>query len=519
MFNIWSGSSSTSTPKRTSTLKPPPLAPKLTTGTSPDYPPQVTHDAQWEHVKHGSPSSPDVDDDDTTFESLQYSQVDGRDQPRGAPSLAPPQPAVSKWQEEKDRMRQQLEVALLAQRKAESDRDVWERKVIELRSSIRSEREKDGSSTRSRRERERDKEKDAGAAAVAVADALKEENAKLKSMLLQQTQQLDASREETKKECSQLRSEMARLKRELDAARGVHKQEVESLKVTLQEHARQVERLTVDRDRVRKEKESIKGDLSKEIDQLRLTHAKETEQFKVAFEEVNRGQTQAQSELRKTRKSLDSYALKLDESVRENDSLRRELYNMKESSRVVAELKQRLDIQNKELRTAREESSALKKEFNQLATLLEDRTSELKGAQSFLTTADAFSGVEVTNTLHRLNAEVLQSTAFMAESMVEMFFHETTSQVSKTDEQLAACKRASAAIGGAIVHFLGAKKHGEDPILIQIAFQAYLTYRLRWIASAWIIGGDENYNQFIDAIYQSVHEKGERSLPQKNTTG
>ena len=57
---------------------------------------------------------------------------------------------------------------------------------------------------------------------------------------------------------------------------------------------------------------------------------------------------------------------------------------------MAAELKKRPSIQNKELHIAREESSALKKEFNQLATLLEDRTSGLKGTQSFLTTADAF---------------------------------------------------------------------------------------------------------------------------------
>lgn len=504
MFGLPLWNNGASTPKRSSTLKPAPLPPKLTTTTSSDYPPQVTQDAQWEHIKSGSPSSPDVDDE-ATPESLGYSQVDSRDHP-------PPLPLPSlQWNEEREQLRQQLDAALDAQRKAESDRDRWERKVIELRSRER-EREQDGSSARSRRERERDKEKEPGAAAIVVTDALKEENEKLKTMLQQQTKQLDAAREEMKQEHSQLQSEAEKLKGEVDAARGAHKEEAETLKMTLQEHVQRIEYLTVDRDRLRKDRESVRGNLSAQIDQLRLMHAKETEEFKTTLEEVNRDRMQAHSELRKVRKSLDGYAPKLDEALREIDRLRRELFNTKESSRMAAELKQRLGIQSKELYDAREESSTLKKEFNQLVTLLEDRTSELKGAQSFLTTADAFSGVEVTSTLQRLNAEVLQSTAFMAESMVELFFHETTPQVSKTDEQLAACKRASAAIGGVVVHFLGTKKHGDDPILIQIAFQAYLTYRLRWIACAWIIGGDENHNEFIDAIYQSVHEKGEWSL-------
>ena len=511
-LSLWS-----SAPKRNSTPKPPPLTPKLTTTTSPESPPHAAYDTQWEHVKPGPPSSPDVDDE-ATLERLGYSQVYGGDHPRGTLSPPPPPPptlplpsppsSVPQVQEESDRLRQQLETSLAAQRKAEGERERWERKTIDMRSSILTER-KDGSSARNRREREREKDREPSAITVAAIDVLKEENEKLKAMLQQRTQQLE---EEMKQERSQLKSEAEKLKGELYAAHEAQKVDVETLKMSLQEHVQRIEHLSVDRERVRRDRESIRGNLNAEIERLKLTHAKENEQAKMALEEVNQDRTQAHSELRKVRKSLDAYAPKLDANVREIETLRRELSNARDSKRVAAELKQRLDIQNKELNCAREESSALKKEFTQLLTLLEDRTSELKGAQSFLTTADAFSGAEVTSTLQRLNAEVLQSTAFMAESMVELFLHETTTQVSKTDEQLAACKRASGAIGGVIVHFLGTKKHKDDPILIQIAFQAYLTYHLRWIACAWIIGGDEGHNRFIDAIYQSVHEKGEQSL-------
>lgn len=492
MFGLWG--SGASTPKRSSTLKPAPLTPKLTTTTSPsEYPPHLAHDAQWEHVKPGSPPSPDTVEDDITFERLEYSQVAPPPPPSGG---SPPQ-----WQEENDRLRQQVEASLAAQRKAEDERDRWERKVMELRSSsIRPEREreKDGSSTKIRRDRERDP----------GTDALKEENAKLKGVLQQQTVQLDATREGMKQERTQLQSEVERLKGELEAARMAHKGEVETLGTSARDHVQRVEFLTADRERIRKDRESVRSSLKAEIERMKITYTKETEQTRVALEELHRDRTEAHSELRRVRKSLDAYAPQLDEKLREIDALHRELSNTKEAQRMVHDLKYRLDVQTRELRSAREESSALKKEFNQLTTLLEDRTTELKGAQSFLTTADAFSGAEVTSTLQRLNAEVLQSTAFMAESMVELFFPMTKPQASKSDEQLAACKRASAAIGGVIVHSLGTKKHTDDPILIQIAFQAYLTYHLRWIACAWIIGGDESHNRFLDATYQSVHEKG-----------
>ncbi|KAF9236020.1 hypothetical protein BU15DRAFT_50682 [Melanogaster broomeanus] len=100
----------------------------------------------------------------------------------------------------------------------------------------------------------------------------------------------------------------------------------------------------------------------------------------------------------------------------------------------------------------------------------------------------------------------------MAESMVELFVPARTTQSSKTYEQVAGGNRASGIVGGAIIHFLGTKKHRDDPILVQIAFQAYMTYVLRWIASAWIIGGEEDHDMFIDTIYQSVREKEAQAI-------
>ncbi|KAI5991785.1 hypothetical protein EDC04DRAFT_2587261 [Pisolithus marmoratus] len=136
--------------------------------------------------------------------------------------------------------------------------------------------------------------------------------------------------------------------------------------------------------------------------------------------------------------------------------------------------------------------------------LLDDRTSELKGAQSFLTTADAFSGTEVLNTLQRLNSEILQHTAFIAESMIESYMPDKVPV--QTEEQMAGANRVTGVIGRAIVHFLGAKKHKDDPILVQIAFQAYFAHVLQWIARAWNIAGDETQNRLIDQIYERVRD-------------
>ncbi|KAI5980574.1 hypothetical protein EDD15DRAFT_2393142 [Pisolithus albus] len=78
--------------------------------------------------------------------------------------------------------------------------------------------------------------------------------------------------------------------------------------------------------------------------------------------------------------------------------------------------------------------------------------------------------------------------------------------LTKTEKQMAGANRVSGVIGRTLVHFLGTKKHRDDPILVQIAFQAYFAHVLQWIACAWSIGGDEAQNRLIDEIYEKVRD-------------
>ncbi|KAL4079004.1 hypothetical protein J3A83DRAFT_4086569 [Scleroderma citrinum] len=98
----------------------------------------------------------------------------------------------------------------------------------------------------------------------------------------------------------------------------------------------------------------------------------------------------------------------------------------------------------------------------------------------------------------------------MAESMIEMFISEKSSP--KAEEQTAGARRAAGVIGRSIAHFLGTKKHQDDPVLVQIAFQAYFAYVLQWITRAWIIGGDEVQNRFIDGIYEKVRDSEAQAI-------
>ncbi|KAL4068798.1 hypothetical protein V8B97DRAFT_817463 [Scleroderma yunnanense] len=336
--------------------------------------------------------------------------------------------------------------------------------------------------------------------------ALKEENDQLKAIVRGHVKQV----EETGRQHAQCQNDLERLKAEKTAADRTSKAEIEKLKATQQQQARQMDAMSSERDRMRRDRDAAVVSLTAENDRLKATLAKQSEEFRGAIEEINRDRAQAQSELQKARKSLEKYAAEMNANVSHINVLRQENKDLRAKGDRSLDLQRRFDIQAKDLKAARDESSVLRKEYSQMVALLDDRTSELKGAQSFLTTADSFSGTEVLSTLQRLNAEVLQNTAFMAESMIEMFISEKSSP--KAEEQTAGARRAAGVIGRSIAHFLGTKKHQDDPVLVQIAFQAYFAYVLQWITRAWIIGGDEVQNRFIDGIYEKVRDSEAQAI-------
>ncbi|KAG9309466.1 hypothetical protein JVU11DRAFT_10435 [Chiua virens] len=154
------------------------------------------------------------------------------------------------------------------------------------------------------------------------------------------------------------------------------------------------------------------------------------------------------------------------------------------------------------------EHHALSNKHQSLKAALEQRTSELQGVQKFLSTADTFSGSEVVNTLRRLNEEVNQNATFMAEWSVENLAFETpNADQAKTQTGTVEPTRASSVLGTGLLELLGTRKNQDNPILVEMAFRAYLISELYFVASPWSTGQEEqSHNQYIDAIYQRMRE-------------
>lgn len=170
-----------------------------------------------------------------------------------------------------------------------------------------------------------------------------------------------------------------------------------------------------------------------------------------------------------------------------------------------ASLKQQLDRHEKEKQIVMNELAQIKTKHSQTVTLLDTRTSELKGAQAFLTKADSMSGADVVRMVEGLDAEILQTAAFMADHFV---FGE---RQDVTEEMQGAIDRLGELLGPKIVDLLGRTEHANDPTLIQLACQASTTAYCRWIIVAWDFD-DPNYDNFLKHIYMTVQKAEDQAV-------
>ncbi|KIM40815.1 hypothetical protein M413DRAFT_445619 [Hebeloma cylindrosporum] len=168
-----------------------------------------------------------------------------------------------------------------------------------------------------------------------------------------------------------------------------------------------------------------------------------------------------------------------------------------------------LETQNRQLGA---ELKQVKVEHQQAVQLLDVRTAELKGAQAFLTKTDQFSGADIIKLVEELNGEIMQAAASMAENLVveakKVNGHEEGSESGEIKE---AYGRTEEIVGFRMAELLKASEHHEDPILIQIAFQANMAAYTHWIVSSWCFESPED-EHMLSEIYARVREAEEQAI-------
>jgi hypothetical protein len=142
--------------------------------------------------------------------------------------------------------------------------------------------------------------------------------------------------------------------------------------------------------------------------------------------------------------------------------------------------------------------------------LLEERTADLKGAQTFLTTVDRYAGAEIMKMVEALNAEIFQGAALVSELLGD-------DNTFKVDE-----RRRNAQLtrgdGDYLTQFIGpkltehlstkSKQIQVDPFPLQLAVQAILTSWCVFMVDSFYPGpaGSD-----LKEIYRRIWESGRRS--------
>ncbi|TFK20829.1 hypothetical protein FA15DRAFT_558779, partial [Coprinopsis marcescibilis] len=141
---------------------------------------------------------------------------------------------------------------------------------------------------------------------------------------------------------------------------------------------------------------------------------------------------------------------------------------------------------------------------SQMTALLDVRTAELKGTQTFLVKADLFSGGDVIRLVEMLNQEIFQCCAWVAETVL------SEENIPKDDERVVEDCRAT------VEKNLGRKFRRlleknlatvKDPLILQTALQVTLvSYCLNLLVNFDLT--NESVNKMLTFIYEQACAKG-----------
>lgn len=160
-----------------------------------------------------------------------------------------------------------------------------------------------------------------------------------------------------------------------------------------------------------------------------------------------------------------------------------------------------LEIARAETAELEREVEALRSELKNAKNLLQTRNDELLGVQSFLSTADKTSFTDVRRAVERLNAEVFQLAATLADSF-------TFSSARETQGKIQAGHRLKEVLGPRMLGLLKAVKHDEDPYCVQLALQACLASHAARLSTQWSASDQKEIN-FMQSVYEKIRESGE----------
>jgi len=175
----------------------------------------------------------------------------------------------------------------------------------------------------------------------------------------------------------------------------------------------------------------------------------------------------------------------------------------------IAEVKSRNQRQEEEIRTLRQHILQSDERHANTDRLLQVRTADLKGVETFLTTADEYSGAEIMKMVESLNGEIFQVSAFMAEALERKSLLATPEEKNKNiTHYREVLEYAQGHIGDRLLSHLRDKslEVQADALPVQLGLQALLA---TWCAFMVRCFTTSAFNNDLCKLYGEIRKSGE----------
>ena len=175
----------------------------------------------------------------------------------------------------------------------------------------------------------------------------------------------------------------------------------------------------------------------------------------------------------------------------------------------IRELERKVLQQDENIRNLEQKLRISEEQRSQTTKILDERTAELKGAQTFLTTADQHSGADIIKMAESLNAEIFQASAMMAELLVDAPVVEDSVQRREYMQRYKKfLEHGRKEIGSQLFDHLATKSREIriDPLPLQLAFQALFTLWCVYEVDQFCKGPT---GESLKQIYKRIYKSGE----------
>ncbi|KAG6888216.1 hypothetical protein C0995_009751 [Termitomyces sp. Mi166 len=165
------------------------------------------------------------------------------------------------------------------------------------------------------------------------------------------------------------------------------------------------------------------------------------------------------------------------------------------------ELEAQVRSLTEKLEAAREQLEETESRRRKTARLLQETVSELHGANYYLTKVDAMSETDVVDMVDTLNAEIMQTSALIADALGESRLSRGKEPESVVDVDERNFNRR--ALGSALIQYLECEGQSIDPMAVQLALQFCLVETCYVVVESWRPGkwGGE---EMLFEIYASM---------------